>query len=440
MRNTILLYSPPPVLDKPSTRAPLALLAVAGPLTAAGYRVYIMPRDPSLHEAIINSLSGDILAYGLSVMTGPQIKLAMRSTGVLKSVLPKTPVIWGGWHPTIFPEQVAKAAGVDFAVAGPGEDALLNLIKCLAEGISTKGVDGLVFEKAGKMINHGIAPMGDINMYPSLDYGLLDMGKYVFSDEISPRTINYVSSRGCPKNCASCAQSMVSLGKWRAYKPERMVREALRLRDTFGVEGILFDDANFFVDEDRACGFAAGMVNSKAGLSWGMPTGRLEDVVEFGDSLWDVLRISGLKSIFVGLEPRCGAVGRDDADIYGRLSEDVLGLAKTLIRHNIELKMSVLVGFPPGGAYKWTFKEEIAGAARLAEAALAAGPGVSPSLSMYFPYPHVPLYDLALKAGLKPPANLEEWGAWEATGNEMPWVPSGAAGIIDTMNKGYAGR
>lgn len=436
-KSTVLLYCPPPVTDKPSTRAPLALLAVAGPLAAGGYEVVILPRDPAEHEPVFAAFADEILCYGLSVMTGPQIKQAFASTRLAKEKMPHVPVVWGGWHPTIFPEQTARQNGIDIAVAGMGEDAMYGLVTCLAGKMSYRSVEGLIFQSDGKMINNGGAKLKDISGYPPFDYGLLRMEEHIFDDEIAPRTINYVSSRGCPKNCPSCAQSMVSGGVWRAYAPNRMIEDVLKLRDAFGVEGLLLDDANFFVDEARVREFAAGLINRKAAVRWGMPTGRLEELVDFDDGFWDLLRNSGLVSVFVGLEPRCGAVGLTRDDIYGKLNPEVVGLAETLSRHDIRMKLSVLIGFPPSDAYAWTFEEELGGAVELIEACLAGGNAVDAALSLYLPFPHAPLYDLALKAGLKPPASLEEWGEWVPEKLEMPWVPKGAKEEIEALNKRY---
>lgn len=437
MKKIILLYSPPPVLDKPSTRAPLALLAVAGPLTAAGYKVVIMPREPARHAVLFEALREEVLLYGVSVMTGPQIALALESTRLFKERSPQTPVVWGGWHPTIFPEQVVRQEGVDFAVAGRGEDALHDLAMCLSGNLSYRGIEGLVFKADGKMHNNGIARGKDINKYPPLDYGLLQMEDYIFEDEIAPRTINYVSSRGCPKNCPSCAQSLVSDGVWRAYSPERMTDDAVRLSREFGVNGLLFDDANFFVDGLRATAFAAGLVNRQAGVKWGMPTGRLEDTLGFDDKFWDIMRISGLKSVFVGLEPRCGAVGRSKTDIYGELKDSAAALTAMLTKHEIILKLSVLVGFPPSGTYAWSFEEETAGAAELIAECRAGNGLIDAGLSLYLPFPHAPLYDLALKSGLVPPTTLTEWAAWDPGTKEMPWVPQGALEKIKKLNEEF---
>lgn len=438
MKKTVLLYSPPPVLDKPSTRAPLALLAVAGPLIKAGFTVRILPRDPAEHATFFAAHKEDALCYGVSVMTGPQIKQALNSSNLAKESIPNLPVIWGGWHPTIFPEQVAIHNGIDIALAGQGEDALFELVTCLSGKMSYRSVEGLVFKAEGRVVNNGVARLKDINRFPPPDYGLLDMEKYIFADEIAQRTINYVSSRGCPKACPSCAQSLVSGGVWRAYAPSRMVEDALKLKTEFDVDGLLIDDANFFVDGNRARDFATGLINRSAALRWGMPTGRLEDVIGFDDGFWDIMRISGLTSVFVGLEPRCGAISRTDAGVYGELGKYAADLASMLAKHGIGLKLSILVGFPPGGSYKWTFEAELKGAGELMEACRDAGTTTETVASLYLPFPHAPLYDLAMKAGLKPPATLEEWGDWEPGSQEMPWVPKGATDEVERLNRRYA--
>ncbi len=438
MKKTILLYSPPPVLDKPSTRAPLALLAIAGPLTKAGFTVRILPRDPGEHATFFAAHKEDALCYGVSVMTGPQIKQALTSSKLAKEAIPGLPVIWGGWHPTIFPEQVAVHDLVDVAVAGQGEDALFELVTCLSGKMSYKSVEGLTFRADNRVVNNGVARLKDINRFPPLNYGLLDMEKYIFADEIAARTINYVSSRGCPKACPSCAQSLVSGGVWRAYTPARMVEDALRLKTQFDVEGLLIDDANFFVDGGRARDFAALLINRSAAMKWGLPTGRLEDVLDFDDGFWDIMRISGLTSIFVGLEPRCGAISRSPSGVYGELGEYAAGLAATLAKHGIGLKLSILVGFPPGGGYDWSFESELTGAGELMAACRTAGSTTETSVSLYLPFPHAPLYDLAMKAGLNPPATLEDWGEWEPDSKETPWVPRGATDEVDRLNRRYA--
>jgi anaerobic magnesium-protoporphyrin IX monomethyl ester cyclase len=438
VKKTVLLYAPPPVLDKPSTRAPLALLAVAGPLTKAGFTVRILPRDPAEHETFFSAHKEDALCYGVSVMTGPQIKQALKSSRIAKETIPSMPIVWGGWHPTIFPEQVARHEGIDVAVAGQGEDALFELVTCLSGKMSYKSVEGLVYQAEGRVVNNGVTRLKDINRFPPLNYSLLDMEDYIFEDEIASRTINYVSSRGCPKACPSCAQSMVSGGVWRAYSPSRMIEDALMLKMEYDVEGLLLDDANFFNSEDRARDFAAGLINRAASLKWGRPTGRLEDVLGFDDGFWDIMRISGLTSIFVGLEPRCGAISRTDAGVYGELGEYAAGLASMLAKHGIGLKLSILVGFPPGGSYDWTFETELKGAGELMEACRAAGDTTEATASLYLPFPHAPLYDLAMKAGLTPPATLEEWGEWEPGAKEMPWVPRGASDEVERLNRRYA--
>jgi anaerobic magnesium-protoporphyrin IX monomethyl ester cyclase len=438
VKKTVLLYSPPPVLDRPSTRAPLALLAVAGPLIKAGFTVRILPRDPAEHATFFSAHKEDALCYGISVMTGPQIRQALTSSKLAKEMIPSLPVIWGGWHPTIFPEQVALHDGIDVAVAGQGEDALFELVTCISGKMSYKSVEGLIFKAEGRVVNNGVALLKDINRFPPLNYKLLDMENYIFADEISSRTINYVSSRGCPKACPSCAQSFVSGGAWRAYPASRMVEDALMLKNEFGVEGLLIDDANFFADSNRARDFAAGLINRSAALRWGMPNGRLEDVLGFDDGFWDIMRISGLTSIFVGLEPRCGAISRTDDGVYGELGEYVADLASMLDKHGIGLKMSMLVGFPPGGSYRWTFEAELKGAGELMEACRTAGAATETTASLYQPFPYTQLYDLAMKAGLKPPATLEEWGEWEPGFREMPWVPRGALDEVERLNRRYA--
>lgn len=423
MKKTILLYCPPPTMKKPSTRAPLALLAISSILVGDGYDIKVLPRDPSQHRRIFREHKNDTLVYGVSVMTGPQIRLALNSSAVARDELPGVPIVWGGWHPTIFPQQVAASPYVDIAVAGQGERVFTKIVDDLSKG------------EREKATHLPPGPFTDINRFPSLPYEILDMGDYVFSDELGSRTINYVSSRGCPKNCAYCAQQVVSGGRWYGLSPERMVKDVERLKRHYGVDGILLDDANFFVDLERVHDFAELLVEERLKVGWGMANGRLEDLNQTTESFWRLMNLSGLKSVFVGVEPRCGQL----TDKSGRRSDTLFEDAKTLARKTgeagITLKMSILVGFPPLGSAAVSFDKEFEQAGALLAQCSAESERFEGEVSMFLPFPHAPLYDAAVRNGLKVPHDLEGWADWVPDRTETPWLPEGALKRIKEINE-----
>lgn len=436
-KRTILLYCPPPTLDRPSTRAPLALLAISCLLADKGFNIQVLPRHPREHSAYFKRYADDILCYGVSVMTGPQILHGLESTKMFKEVFPDIPVIWGGWHPTIFPQQTASHPLIDIAVRGQGERGFTQLVEAMDGSFSYEAVAGLTFKQDGKLIETADPPFEDVNRFPSLPYSLLRMDEYIFANELGSRTINYVSSRGCPYHCAYCAQNMVSGGKWYAFSSERMIKDIKLLKDSFGINGILLDDANFFVDGKRVENFADALIKSEMSVGWGMVNGRIEDLKAYENNLWALLKESGLISVFVGLEPLCGAMTRSVRNIYRELKEDVLKIAQVTGQYGIRLKLSLLVGFPPTGIYDWSLDEELEEAKKLLRSCYELSERVEGTISSYLPFPHAPLFDLSVKCGLNPPEDLEGWGNWVPEKQEMSWMPKGSIKVIEEINNSF---
>jgi len=426
MKKTILLYCPPPTTNKPSTRAPLALLAVSSMLVGDDYEIVILPRDPGQHRRIFRDYMEKALVYGVSVMTGPQIRHALKSSAAAREVLPDMPIIWGGWHPTIFPEQVAASPYVDIAVTGQGERVFTTIVDDLSKGRHVK-----------KTLQTAPGGFVDINRFPSLPYEILNIEDYVFNAEMGSRTINYVSSRGCPRNCSYCAQQLVSGGRWYGLSPDRMIRDVERLKRRYAVDGILFDDANFFVDLDRVHDFAELLVEKRIKIGWGMANGRLEDLKRAGDSFWRLMNLSGMKSVFVGVEPRCGELTHSAGKTSGTLFEDSVSLAKKTAEAGITLKLSLLVGFPPIGKAIVSFDEELEEARSFLQGCAGESDKFKGEVSMFLPFPHAPLYKAAIDHGLKVPEDLEGWADWIPDKTETPWLPAGALKKIGEINEKF---
>ncbi len=47
---------------------------------------------------------------------------------------PRCRIVWGGWHPSLFPGETLQEAGVDAVVVGQGELAFADLVERFAGG------------------------------------------------------------------------------------------------------------------------------------------------------------------------------------------------------------------------------------------------------------------------------------------------------------------
>ena len=104
-RNDVLLVFPGRY-KAPDPQVPLQLLHVAGALQRAGYRVRIV--DMRLQDHRTYPI-GDPVFVGITCMSGPQIRYGLEFARRVRAERPGCPIVWGGVHPTLLPEQTAAS-------------------------------------------------------------------------------------------------------------------------------------------------------------------------------------------------------------------------------------------------------------------------------------------------------------------------------------------
>src|SRR5438270_7142633 len=117
-----------PAFSSQEATAPLGILAVCTPLLRAGYTVRIIDSTitPNFQNRVIEEMR-DAICLAVSLVTGPMIKETIQVAKAAKALNPDKPVVLGGWHPSLLPDQTLAAACVDVVVEGLGEDALLEI-------------------------------------------------------------------------------------------------------------------------------------------------------------------------------------------------------------------------------------------------------------------------------------------------------------------------
>src|SRR5690349_1469954 len=104
MKKVIILYNP----AAPYYTMPLQFLALASVIDRDKYDVRIIDarieRSPRAAHEKLKSLLPNAVCVGISVITGTPIKDAVSATRLVKKFNPGIPVVWGGWHPSIYPE------------------------------------------------------------------------------------------------------------------------------------------------------------------------------------------------------------------------------------------------------------------------------------------------------------------------------------------------
>jgi radical SAM superfamily enzyme YgiQ (UPF0313 family) len=131
----ILLYNPQAVFYT----MPLGLLAVGSHLDSQRFEVIIV--DGRLEPDPMRALSPHLpeaLCLGVSVLTGRPIRDALLISRAAKALRPDLPIIWGGWHPSLFPKECLEEPAIDVAVQAQGEVTFREIIERFAERQSLK--------------------------------------------------------------------------------------------------------------------------------------------------------------------------------------------------------------------------------------------------------------------------------------------------------------
>ncbi|MCK4245193.1 MAG: radical SAM protein, partial [Candidatus Omnitrophica bacterium] len=224
-------------------------------------------RDEDLNKLI--PLCADSGLIGISLMTN-YFSSAVQITERLKSKL-KIPIIWGGCHPTIRPEECLKYA--DIVCVGEGENAILRLCQSLQTGKPYKDLANLWIRDHGKIKKNAPGPLiQNLDLLPHPDYSLKEhyilkgnkivpfnselLKQFLAKGTISEylRMVGYqtMSSRGCPHRCSYCVNwtwkklyENERYLRWRSS--ESIIQELERAKELMPfLDLIWFSDDSFF--------------------------------------------------------------------------------------------------------------------------------------------------------------------------------------------------
>ena len=177
-------------------------------------------------------------------------QICLRVRGLCEKAKSDCPIVWGGVHPTLLPEQTASNGYVDVVVRGEGELIVKDLANALASHKPLDNVLGITYRSGRVIKSNPDGKVIDLDAIPvDLPYDLLKMKRY---PSVKSGRFHIQTSRGCPHRCGFCYNSLFNKNKWRAKSAERVLDEIEYILEKFPQVKIIDPiDDNFFVDEDR---------------------------------------------------------------------------------------------------------------------------------------------------------------------------------------------
>jgi anaerobic magnesium-protoporphyrin IX monomethyl ester cyclase len=223
--------------------------------------------EKALEDLIPLCKDSDLI--GITVMTN-FYEGVVQITEKLKSGL-QAPVIWGGVHATIKPEESLEHA--DMVCVGDGEEAVLEVLNLMERRESYRNVSNIWVKENGNIIKNKLRNLThDLDIYPRPDYSpeeqyILHEGKIkpltydlvkqyfdraVTSAYLKKTAYQTMTGRGCPHKCTYCIndplQEMYNNEiylRWRST--EHVINELLWVKENFSYVNLIWiSDDSFF--------------------------------------------------------------------------------------------------------------------------------------------------------------------------------------------------
>lgn len=349
--------------------------------------------EDDIFKCIDELLDENVLCLGLSVMTGEQIRSAIRLS---KRYHEKTTIVWGGVHPTILPVDTIQAEFVDYIIRGDGEEAFLNLLTYL-DGGNTE--EELFLSKVNN--NLSVNYLNDLNK-SNIDFTTEKIrDAYFLKRDGMKKVFTIETSRGCPHRCAFCHNTILG-HKYRTVDTQYVIKTIRFLINKYDIDGITFQEDNFFLDINRVKELVEELRHFE-GFGWKANSrisyfSRLLKNAEIMNSIVD----SNCRVLQFGIESGSDRILK--LINKGISVNEVLEINAMLAKYNLKLRYNFIIGFPTETV------NEIENTIKLIERLLLDNPHLEPPfVNIYTPYPGTPIFDLAVKEGFVPPKALEEW-------------------------------
>jgi anaerobic magnesium-protoporphyrin IX monomethyl ester cyclase len=162
------------------------------------------------------------------------------------------PVIFGGIHAILLPEEVLNSQSCDFICIGEGENSLPNLLSAIEHKLPLEMVRGIWFKKSDAIVKNQPELLTDLTTLKMPNYDCFDpVHFYRPFDGKKYKMLNYELSRGCPFSCSYCVNGVLKekykdLGKYHRIKTiEQSINELKFLIDKYHFTFIRFWDEDF---------------------------------------------------------------------------------------------------------------------------------------------------------------------------------------------------
>jgi len=252
--------------------------------------------------------------------TTPQFPRAVQIANILKQRNPNQKVMIGGPHASANPEECKKY--FDFVCVGEGE-RFVQYLTAFKPTVCDWGMS--------------LPYIDDLDDIPFPDWDAIDLSQYHYTID-GKRTMNILTSRGCPYACAFCCHA--PWGQRIRYRSAENVIEEIGLLRIRGYEGLMLYDDEFFLNEKRDIEIVEAL--GKEDMVWRCFS-RADVIMKHADVI-KAAAANGLKEMLIGCESGSKDILKNiNKGTTPVMNEEAIDFLKSL---KVRVKAALIIGLP----------------------------------------------------------------------------------------------
>ena len=342
-KNIILIQPYTGIFDTITFNIPVGLLAVSRYLHNDFNIIIIDQRFKNWENELLTHLKKKILCVGITCLTGYQIYYAALIAKLVKSINQSIPVIFGGIHPTVLPEQTLKEPYIDFVVIGEGEITFKLLVTALDAESDFTTIRGIGYKRDNNIFINDRDHFLDLKNIPELPYHLIEIEKYKgLSAQNEGNSFLIEGGRGCVHQCIFCFNAKFNKRKWRPFPVEKIIDQISHLYYNHNIQGFFIIDDSFFIDKNRVKLFISELKIKNLKIEWCCEA-NLSDLKKLSEKELAELEQSGLNWLSVGVESGSERILKN-LKKYITIT-DLYDFNKRIQNYNIRIRYNFMTGY-----------------------------------------------------------------------------------------------
>lgn len=391
---------------------PLGIGYIAGVLEEKGHEVYLF--DATREDNFTDTLKGIRPGLiGISVTT-PAAGLTNYFINNIKNILPHTPIVCGGIHPSVFKEQFLKEMGIDFVIYGEGENTISELCEKLQNPDGDiSAIQGLIYRRNGSVYkNQPRALISDLDTIAFPARHKVNFKRYLCPPGVIrgvwlERSTNIMTSRGCYGECVYCSSNYLFERKIRRRSVDNVIKEIELLANNYNIDGLFIMDDTFLINKKWIFEFVEKLKTKKFKIKWTC-YGRVDSVSE---DMLKAIKEAGCIQVEFGVE---SCSNRILTEIKKGTNVDQIRNAFEIARKSkLRTLGNFMIGFPTETV------EEI-------EETINISKAINPDFATCYyatPYPGSEFYEYSVKENLILERDFSKWyvrdsNIWKS---DIPW-------------------